>query len=269
MKNVYALAIAAALGLAGLLCNFAYLNMRTRDIEKKVEFIGIAPKDSAGRERRIAPGQKLREEDLVPVPIPVEWAGNLKEYAYLYAGMNSVVGKSAYRELRGGRLLLRADMDTPPERLEIGEGEVALFVPVDMRRFVPALAVPGNLVSFTVSRAVASLPTPAVSENSDGGLDPLPESPAALAAASGPVEIIGPFRVVSLGNRLGSADVWRGGRAPQVQENVLTVAAKTRGGQLEPKAQKLLSILESSGSRGVGVLLHPIPSASTGPGGTP
>ncbi len=270
MKNLYALAIAATLGLLGLVCNLAYLNMKTRDI-KKVEFIGIAPTDSAGRERRIAPGQKLREEDLVPVGIPAPWAGNLDEFAYLYEAKNSVVERAPWRELRGGRLLLRADMDTPPERLELGEDEVALGVPIDMRRFVPALAVPGNLVSFSVSPWASLEPTRAVSDETSGGmLEPVEASSGGPPpAVSGQVDIIGPFRILSLGNRLGSADVWRGSRAPQVQENVLTVAARVSGGQLEPKAQKLLSILESSGFRGVGVILHPATNAPSGPGATP
>lgn len=268
MKNLYALAIAAALGLAGLLCNLAYLNMKTRDIEK-IEFIGIAPKDSTGRERRIAPGQKLRPEDLVPVPIPARWAGNLDEFAYLYSGISGVVDRAPSRELRGGRLLLRTDMATPPERLELGEDEVALGVPIDMRRFVPALAVPGNMVSFTVSGAVSPLPQPAVGEETGAGLEPVAEAPNRLPAISGPVDVIGPFRILSLGNRLGSADIWKGSRAPLVQENVLMVAAKMREGQLEAKAQKLLGILESSSFRGVGVILHPTPSAPVSPAGTP
>jgi len=269
MKNVYALAIAGTLGALGLLCNFAYLNMKTRDI-KKIEFIGIAPHDSAGRERRIAPGQKLRDEDLVPVEVPALWAGNLDQFAYLYSGKQGVLGQAPWRELRGGRLLLRSDMDTPPERPELAEDEVMLFVPVDMRRFVPALAVPGNLVSFTVSQAIAPVPTPAVGEQPGESPDAF-ETPTNDPAVAVPdaVDIIGPFRVVSLGNRLGSAKVWRGARAPQVQENVLTVAAKMIGGKLEPKAQKLVAILESSGYRGVGVILHPLPPGGAQLGVTP
>ena len=64
------------------------------------------------------------------------------------------------------------------------------------------------------------------------------ESAAAFDRTAGPasarIETIGPFRVLSIGNRLGI-----GGCAKlrhfAVQENVMTIAVKMQGDQLEPK----------------------------------
>ena len=71
------------------------------------------------------------------------------------------------------------------------------------------------------------------------------------------VETVGPFRVLSIGNRLGSADVLKASGSAQFQENVMTIAVKMQGDQLEPRAVKLLTLLQSGGARQAGVLLHP------------
>ena len=70
-------------------------------------------------------------------------------------------------------------------------------------------------------------------------------------------EIIGPFRVLSLGNRLGSSEVMQANHIPQVQENVMTISVQVVGDELEPKAKKLWEALRRTNFRGVGVLLHP------------
>jgi hypothetical protein len=44
---------------------------------------------------------------------------------------------------------------------------------------------------------------------------------------------------------------------PQYQENVILIAVKMQGEQLEPKAAKLLALMQLSGTRQAGVLLHP------------
>ena len=58
-------------------------------------------------------------------------------------------------------------------------------------------------------------------------------------------------------NRLGSADVMKASGMSQVQENVMTIAVRMQGDQLEPKAQRLLSLVQAGGQRQAGVLLHP------------
>lgn len=246
MKNTYGLLLALALGVAGALFNFAYLMGKSREV-RTVEFIGVAPDAVVDR------GERLTEAMLVPVGIPAAATGNLEDFAILYADRLTVVGMPVWRTLDGGSLLLRDDLKTPPQELKLGDEpgaeqtEAATWVPVDTRTFVPSLVVPGDQVSFIVSDVVGA-PTPA-------GPNPTPSG--APSVAIGSPDLIGPFKVLSLGNRLGSTEVMRAAKVPQMQENVMTISVRLENGSLEPKAEKLMRYLQSTGFRGVGVLLHP------------
>lgn len=128
-----------------------------------------------------------------------------------------------------------------------------MWVPVDARTFVASLVVPGDMVSFIVPKYAGTAPTPAPAEPGPDG-KPLPKP---VPTASGPsTEIIGPFKILSIGNRLGSTEVLRTAKMPQLQENVMTVSVKVINGELEPRAQRLYLTLSTSGQQ-VGVLLHP------------
>jgi hypothetical protein len=143
--------------------------------------------------------------------------------------------------------------------LKLADDERAWGIPIDTRQFPVALINPGDLVSFLVPRTAGLVPTPAGTQGSDNepteenGQDPAPRR------APGAVETVGPFKVLSLGNRLGTAEVMRAHRIPVSQENVLTIAVKIEKGQPEPKAQKLFTLLHAADFRGVGVQLHPRP----------
>ena len=59
-------------------------------------------------------------------------------------------------------------------------------------------------------------------------------------------EIIGPFKILAMGNRLGTLEVMKANRMSPAQENVLTISVKLVDGALEPKAQKLLNMINSA-----------------------
>ncbi|MFQ5793217.1 MAG: hypothetical protein ACE5JI_22325, partial [Acidobacteriota bacterium] len=238
---IQGLLVAITLGVAGGAVNWLYLTSRSREMEK-VAFVGIAVD--------IQRGQTLREADLVRVEIPRLAVGNLEEFAILYSARQSVVGAPVWRRLEGGSLLLREDLKTPPQALKFGENERVIWIPVDTRTFVPSLVIPGDLVSFLVSPFRSGFPTPA---------DPLdPDNEPPPPATSGPIDIIGPFKILSLGNRLGSAEVMRAARIAQVQENVMSISVPVdAGGNLAPDAEKLMRILNETNFRPVGVMLHP------------
>ena len=174
------------------------------------------------------------------------------------ADLQTVLGVPVWRTLNPGSLLLREDLKTPPQELNFGQtpgvDERATWIPVDTRTFVPSLVVPGDQVSFLVSKTQTALPTPAADAHPEGQPG---ESRPAAANPTGATEIIGPFKVLSLGNRLGTADVMKAAKIPQVQENVMTISVKIEEGQLEPKAQKLENLLRATNFRQVGILLHP------------
>jgi hypothetical protein len=246
MKSMQGLIVAIALGLSGAMLNWFYLEQRSRDFDK-VSFIGIQEGASIKR------GDPLREDQLVPVEIPQNAVGQLQNFAYYYKDLATVVGQSPARAYTGGELLLRQDMKTPPSELKLsGANHRAMWIPVDTSTIVPSLIVPGDQVDFLVSESQSrGVPTPAVPE----GDEPVRETPPPVTRRNS--EIIGPFTVLSLGNRLGTAAVMQAAHVPQTQENVMTILVEVQGNQLEPKAQKLWDMLQKSNFRQAGVLLHP------------
>jgi hypothetical protein len=247
--------VAVGLGVVGALFNYAYLSSRSQELAM-VHFIGIKPEVTVNR------GDRLEEDHLQKVSIARANAGNLVKFAESYDAVTSVVGCPVHRTLEGGSLLLRTDTKTPPAELIFGEQtqpgieEVAMGVPIDPARIVPSLIKPGDTVSFIAAKGAFRGPTPApvatalaaVSQPRSAEPEPLGEG--------GDILRIGPFRVLSLGTRLGSTDVARAARQNTVQENVMMVAIRIENGQFEPKALQLLQLMEQGRSRPLGYVLH-------------
>ncbi len=248
MKGITGLIVAIGLGIAAALLNLAYL-AKTADRVEKIDFVAIKS------DHAIGPGERLTEEHLGRVGIPKHSVGNLDKVAVLWNDRQTVVDQTVWRMLKGGSMLLNDDLKTPPQELQfsenLGEGveERAMFVPIDVRQSVPRLVIPGRYVDFYASSPSRYLPTP------DGPAEPNPASPA--ARPPGAADIIGPFRVLALGNRLGRPEVLRASKTAQVQENVMAVAVKLENKKLEAKALALLKLLDATGGRGVRILLHP------------
>ena len=243
MKGIQGLLVAIVLGIAAAVFNWLYLTSKSKATET-VAFVGVAPQVDVER------GETLRESDLARVAIPSASVGNLEEFAILYSARQSVVGAPVWRRLTGGSLLLRQDLKTPARELKFAENERVIWIPVDTRTFVASLVEPGDLVSFLVSPMRTAVPTPAD-----------PETPGAALAgrpSSGPIDVIGPFKILAMGNRLGSSEVLRAAKIPQVQENVVAVRATVdQAGNLAADAQKLMALLNETNFRPVGVMLHP------------
>ena len=167
MKAIHGLIIAIFLGIAAALFNFAYLNRRARDVVETVDFIAVKPKVTINR------GDKLSDNKLTRVSIPKASIGNLDKLAYRYKSLPTVIGEPVWRTLPESSLLLRDDLRTPPQQLELEEGERAMFIPVDNRAFVPSLLVPGDKVTFLVAK-LQSAPTPAMPSGGAGGAPLIP-----------------------------------------------------------------------------------------------
>lgn len=241
MKGAYGLVLAIALGLVAGLFNWTYLETKSSDEEKEA-FIGIKPDVDVDR------GEKLQQQHLVKVEIPQRAVGNLKGFAVSYNALQSVLGQPVWRHMSGGTLLLEQDLLTPPQELNFGPNERVVWVSVDLRSLVPALIVPGDLVSFRVP--------PFLSVTTD--FDNPAAKPAASRRTTSGGEVIGPFKVLSLGNRLGTTEVLRAARVAQVQENVIAIAVSVdKAGNLAPDAEKLMRILDEIESRPMRVILHP------------
>jgi hypothetical protein len=232
MKGIQGLIVAIGLGVAGALFNWAYLASRSSQ-EEMVSFVGIPEGQTVGR------GEVLRDEHLVAVEIPERWVGNLRTFAFQYKDKATVIGRPVSRTLTGACLLLSDDLKTPPEEFRLEEGEQIMWIPVESRAFVPSLISPGDEVMFLVPRL-----TPA-SASKPGG-----EGPEAVQPVSGTTNEIGPFRVRSLGNRLGSAQVWAAAKLPQGPENVIGIGVKP---DEKKKAMALWDILQATNYRQVGI----------------
>jgi len=246
MKGVQGLLLAIALGIAGAAFNWMYLTSKSGVVET-VEFVGVKP------DVDIEQGELLREEDLVAVKIPRGSVGNLEHFAVLYSDLQTVVGHRVAQRKEGKSLLLQQDLVTPRQELTFGDDEVLIWVPIDTRTFVPSLVKPGDLVSFLVTSSGFGYPTPAEGGDPEAA-SPVPELP----SSAGPIDAIGPFKILSLGNRLGSTDVLRAAKVPQTQENVMGIAVKVdENGNMEAGAQKLMRLLEATAFRPMGIMLHP------------
>ena len=244
MKGVPGLLIAVGLGIVGAFCNWMYLAQMGREMES-LEFIAI------NDNMKVNAGDKFTEAHFMKVSIPKNALGNLDKVAVKYDALATVVGQPATKSYSPGEILLWHDLRTPPEldiKKLLSADEYAVWIPVDTRTFVPALVNAGDNVSFIVPRVGGTFPTPADDSGAPGKPPPMTET-------------IGPFRILALGNRLGSPEVLRAAGQTPSQENVMAVAIRIVGGEFDEKGQKLLDTLRLTNFQQCQVLLHPSPEA--------
>ncbi|MGQ0633846.1 MAG: hypothetical protein ACT4QC_04490 [Planctomycetaceae bacterium] len=246
MKGLPGLLLALGLGIVGAVCNWLYLSQGQG--LKSVSFVGIA--------RDLSAGHKFEKEDFEAITVPAEAAVWLRKSAYLWEDRVTLAGMAATKSYEVGEILLQQQLRTPPEsdvKKLIAADERVLWIPVDTRTFVASLVTAGDQVSFIVPRfpGVAPVdPEPALAPESPGAGEP---------QGPGGSQMLGPFRVLALGSRLGSAEVLRAAGVTPTQENVMAVAVKVSGGQLDPLGQRLSDLLRLTNFQQVQVLLHPAP----------
>lgn len=243
MKGIPGIVLALGLGLAGAVLSWFYLEGLAGS-DSRVGLIGIR----SGVQ--LNPGETINADHLVRVDIPRAAVGNLEQVAVLWDYQSTVVGQTSSRSYRGGEIVLSQDLRTPGQRElneKLGPEEVALWLPVDPRTFNPSRVNPDDEISFLIPRvAVGNL----------GTLAPIPETEPVPGGHSGS-ELVGPFRILEIGNRTGRNDVYRAAGGRGGNETAITVVAKLAGGRLEPKAERITEYLRGSRSQGLQVLLHP------------
>lgn len=257
MNNWIGLLIALSLAMVAGVLNWKYLERKSQEIEM-VSFVAI--KDGV----RIKPGDQFTEQNFVPVNIPRKNVGNLENTAVLYSYRDSIVSMKALKPYVGGEMVLAQDLKTPPEEFKLAPDEVAIFVPVDGGSFVSSLVEPGDMVSFYLNASIAPIEEnpendvpPDNDQNPEWNLDGSKRVAPAPPLPPGAAEYIGPFRVLSLGDRLGSYQVSKASGGRSAQENVMGIAVKRVGNGVEPKAEKLLKRVNSASFRQAGFMLHP------------
>lgn len=239
MKGIQGLIIAAAMAIAGGVCNWMYLANQA-DRYERVAFIKVEVDE-------IRIGDKFKEEHFAKVEIPRNALGNIETTAVKWTDLNTVVGKVAIRDYARDQILLHEDLRTPPTlplNKLIGKDELYFWLPIDPRTLNPHQVNPGDMISFRVPRQ--GVPTPAT-------VDPDNTKPQ-LGAAE---EIVGPFRILALGNRRGSLEVAKAGGQVGGSENNIALVAEFRDGKFERKAARIIDINATTGMKGVQPLLHP------------
>jgi Flp pilus assembly protein CpaB len=238
MRGLPGIIIAVALGIVGAICNWAYLAQQASRMEK-VSFLAL------DNNAQLNVGDRFQKSHFQKVDIPRDNLGNLNEVAVLYREIDSVVGMAATKAYRGNEILLQQDLLTPGERdlsHLLAENEVARWVPIDSGSFVPERVSPGNLISFIVSG-------PGTASTQGNSAEPI--------ITSSSTQIIGPFRILSLGARTGDRDVRRANSNSRArQEHLIGISVKIENGKLEPKADQLFEALATRNNSPLQVLLH-------------
>lgn len=292
MRGIQGLVIAIGLGICGAFFNWIYLSTKSQEVAMEY-FVGIKPKMLVDRNETLTMNQIVP----VPIPreaaatlkdFAIPYSAHQSVVGHPVT--RPIPGGSLL--LNDDLRTPPTELSFSQTEKDGQTRERAMWVPFDTRAFVPSLITPGDMVSFLVprpysrpatpARAVPS-PTPARGAKPPAGgaagaaAGPVPVGPPQAApgsasevasplvpvvapggAETGQTELLGPFRVLSVGNRLGSVDAFRAAKMPQVQENVLTISVSIDlAGQLESKAQRLWDLIRASNFQQVGVMLHP------------
>lgn len=243
MKGMQGILIAAMFGIVGAVCNWFYIVQQADKYERE-SFIAIDPT------AEINLGDRFKREHFQKVEIPKNHLGNLETTAVKWIDLDAVEGLAATRAYFGSEILMHQDLESPAKKelnSMIGKDERVMWLPADSRTFNASHVNPGDEVSFRIPRFAR----PAAP---DGGLEDNLE-PGQVE----PEEIIGPFRILALGNRKGRKDIRKAAGLSSGAENVIAISVAVRGSQLEPKAQRISEILQLTNFQGVQILLHPAP----------
>jgi hypothetical protein len=240
MRGVIGLVLAAGLGVVGALSNWFYLERLARTEEQEY-FIAIADGVT------LNVGDTIKKEHLQRVGIPRSGVENLESIAPRWSAVSAIEGLKANRPLKKGDIILEMDRVSENYRSlanTLQEDEAVRWVPIDGSTVVPEHINPGDLVSFDVPRVGVAVPTPSGSTTTPG--------PGGYVAS----EIIGPFRVASLGGRRETTPVAGGSRRTGGNESRIAIIVKLANNQLDEQAQRLFEAVRLSGSQGVQVQLH-------------
>lgn len=232
MKGIFGIWMALLLGVAGAFCNWFYLAQAAKGFEE-IDFIAVG-------EAPINPGDRFTESSFVKLRVPALHVGWLESSAVRYKDLNTVVGLKATRGLAKGQVLLLQDLEQPPPpdvKANLGPDEKLMWLPLDTSLVVTSLLKAGDSVWFVVPPLVRA-PTPAT------GSTPASDT-----------RVIGPYRILGMGTRLGSSEKLLAVGGSTRQENLMAVAVTLKDGKLDPAGEELSKVLAATNFKGVQVLL--------------
>ncbi|MFQ5730781.1 MAG: hypothetical protein ACE5KM_02380 [Planctomycetaceae bacterium] len=226
MKGAQGLMIAAGLGVVGAVCNWFYISRKAADLDKEA-FVYV--KATA----KVRAGDPFQEDDFEKVEIPKRYLGGLQKIAVPWELKHTAIGVPAPRSFPEDQILLQSDTRRLSQKRlaeALGPDEISWPVVVDATRFVAGNYNPGDMVLF--------FPPPASQVRGGGN-------------TKRPVKA-GPFRILRIGDRGGSRDVYKAGGRRSSRSNVLTVPLVFKGGKFDQPSQDLLDLMNYAGGQGLG-----------------
>ena len=161
---------------------------------------------------------------------------------------------------------MRNDLNKPPAELELGKDESIRWVPIESQRsFVPSLITPGDQIMFILPKVrpgpTRAAPAKPATEAKTADSVPAAEIPKPEEDGSADyafeTEEVGPFTVVTVGNRLGDFKVMQAAKIPQLQENLLGIRVGPKNSKEWVNVNNLWNRLQALNFRQVGVaVLH-------------
>lgn len=229
MKGMQGIVIASALAIVGAVCNWFYIMQQARDLERD-GFIAISADAS------VQLGTKFEEKHFMKVSIPKNNLGNIEQVAVPWSNMEAVLGDRAPRLYEPGELLLRHDLMHPPVEPineQLGPEETLETILVDPNGFNSSLINPHDWVSFSF-----------VTAGSEDGV------------AANQLEVVGPFEVLSLGNRRGRIDLLKAKGRSAGQENLIGIRVLYENGRMKAEYERLFKLYRLAPKASVHVVLH-------------
>lgn len=210
--------------LLGLLAGWIYYSSATKTVES-AEFTRLI--------ENIKAGDTFDDSQLEKVELRGDVEA-LRNSAVLYAERKVLFNKSAQYSLKKGDLVFFRDITPPSPDLPLQPDEAALPVSLEGVGLPPQLIRVGDQIEFIVGKPAAP---PRTAPGKGTALpSPVEESPLEL-------EVIGPFRVVSVGT-LTYRTAGDESTSRTSQANSLTVAIKRQGSRIEDR--NVLELIRAS-----------------------
>jgi hypothetical protein len=236
VKFVIALACAA---LAGGLQLVAAMQRA-----RPVQFLAVRAKAP------VAPGQVFEDALFEEFRINADQAGSLKTTAVAWHDRALLFGRQSVTRLEPGDLIQHRDVESPELTLDLAKDEYGIVVPLSGSAIESGLLMVGGEIGFTLAsgpegpgRGAEESPDPVGAGGEGDAVKPSAAPVTPSAETLRPGEILGPFRLVTIGAR--TTRFGRGGGSGTV-----TVAAKLApDGRLDAKARKLMTLTGGGGPR--------------------
>lgn len=213
------------LGLGVLAAGLNYMG-RASDVEP-VYYLGL--------KKDLLTGEEIKPAYLEAITLPRTHVASLAKVGIPYRELAVVYGRRVQRSMKKGDLILWSDITAPTKALD--KDDVLLHLSLDNVPLAEDLRV-GQKIAFILPQDLLDAAPP--------GKEPVVGKPPNPKDTKN-YRIVGPFRVHSLGNRIGTENAPRAVTS-SVQEITLVVPAPKDGVEFDANTHNLLTTVFSRGA---------------------